>query len=90
VGLWYQRRWAEYLTFAATTLLLPLEAFELTRGVSPFKLTALVINLAIVAYLVWAKRLFGFRGGVAAERAARARDVGWAALQRTAPGPGPL
>jgi uncharacterized membrane protein (DUF2068 family) len=90
VGLWYQRRWAEYLTFAATTLLLPLEAFELTRRVSPFKVTALVINLAIVAYLVWVKRLFGVRGGVAAERAARERDVGWAALQRTAPGPGPL
>ena len=25
VGLWYTKRWAEYLTFIATTILLPLE-----------------------------------------------------------------
>jgi len=85
LGLWYQRRWAEYLTFIATALLLPLEVFELTRTVSPFKVTALLINLAILAYLVWAKRLFGIRGGAAAERADRERDVGWPALERTAP-----
>src|SRR5260370_23269970 len=27
VGLWYAKRWAEYLTFLATTLLLPLEIY---------------------------------------------------------------
>ncbi len=27
VGLWYGRRWAEYLTFVATTALLPLEVY---------------------------------------------------------------
>lgn len=89
VGLWYQRRWAEYLTFIATALFLPLEVFELTRTVSPFKVTALLINLAIVAYLISAKRLFGVNGGVAAELAERKRDVGWPALERSAPGPGP-
>jgi uncharacterized membrane protein (DUF2068 family) len=88
VGLWLQRRWAEYLTFIATALLLPLEIYELTETVSPFKVTALLINLAIIAYLVLAKRLFGFRGGVAAERKVRERDVGWPALERTAPGAG--
>ncbi len=89
VGLWYQRRWAEYLTFIVTALFLPLEVYELTRTVSPFKVTALLINLAIVVYLVSAKRLFGIRGGAAAERAGRERDVGWPALERTAPGAGP-
>ena len=88
VGLWYQRRWAEYLTFIATALFLPLEVYELTRTVSPFKVTALLINLAIVIYLVSAKRLFGIRGGAAAERADREHDVGWPALERTAPGAG--
>ena len=29
VGLWYRRRWAEYLTFVATAALLPLEVYEL-------------------------------------------------------------
>ena len=54
VGLWYQRRWAEYLTFIATALFLPLEVYELTRTVSPFKVTALVINLAIL--VLWSRR----------------------------------
>jgi uncharacterized membrane protein (DUF2068 family) len=85
VGLWLMKRWAEYLTFVATTALLPLEVYELTKRVSPFKVVALVVNLAIVAYLLWAKRLFGLRGGAAAEEDARARDVGWEALERAAP-----
>jgi uncharacterized membrane protein (DUF2068 family) len=84
VGLWYQRRWAEYLTFVATTLFLPLEVIELTKRVSPFKVIALIVNLAVVVYLLFAKRLFGLRGGAAADRAERERDVGWEALERTA------
>jgi uncharacterized membrane protein (DUF2068 family) len=85
VGLWYQRRWAEYLTFIVTTSLLPLEIYELAHRLTPFKVIALVINVAVVAYLLLAKRLFGLRGGVAAEERERARDVGWEALERTAP-----
>jgi uncharacterized membrane protein (DUF2068 family) len=87
VGLWLMKRWAEYLTFVATTALLPLEVYELTKRVSPFKIVALVVNLAIVVYLLWAKRLFGLRGGAAAEEAERERDVGWEALERAAPAP---
>jgi uncharacterized membrane protein (DUF2068 family) len=59
VGLWKERRWAEYLTAVATAGFLPFEIFELTRRVSPLKVTTLVINLAILVYLIWAKRLFG-------------------------------
>ena len=84
-GLWYQRRWAEYLTFIVTTSLLPLELYELAHRLTPFKILALVINVAVVAYLLLAKRLFGLRGGVAAEERERAEDVGWEALERTAP-----
>jgi uncharacterized membrane protein (DUF2068 family) len=86
VGLWCQRRWAEYLTFVATTLLLPLVVYELTVRVSWFKLAALIVNVAIVLYLLLAKRLFGLRGGGALERAERERDIGWPALERGAPG----
>jgi uncharacterized membrane protein (DUF2068 family) len=85
VGLWFQRRWAEYLTFIATTALLPLEVYELTNSVSPFKVIALIVNIAIVIYLLVAKRLFGIRGGAAAEEALRERDVGIEALLRTTP-----
>jgi uncharacterized membrane protein (DUF2068 family) len=86
IGLWQARRWAEYLTLVATAVLLIPEVWELTSRVTPTKILALIINLAVVAYLLFAKRLFGLRGGGAAEEAARARDQGWDALARTAPG----
>jgi uncharacterized membrane protein (DUF2068 family) len=85
VGLWFQRRWAEYLTFIVTTSLLPLEIYEIANKLSPFKILAFIINLAVVVYLLLAKRLFGLRGGVAAEHAIREEDVGWRALDRAAP-----
>src|SRR3954452_25295682 len=85
VGLWFQKRWAEYLTFIATVALLPLEVYELSHKVSPFKIIALIVNLAIVVYLLLAKRLFGLRGGAAAEEALRERDVGVEAILRVTP-----
>jgi uncharacterized membrane protein (DUF2068 family) len=85
VGLWYQRRWAEYLTFLVTASLLPLEVYEIVTRLSPLKLLAFVINVAVVVYLLVAKRLFGLRGGAQADEQARAIDVGWGALERAAP-----
>jgi len=52
VGLWLQRVWAEYLTIVATTSFIPFEVYELTRRFTPIRLGALVVNVAIVAYLV--------------------------------------
>src|SRR3954466_8616839 len=66
-GLWWQKRWAEYLTFVATAVFLPLEVYEMSHHLTPFKLIAFIVNLAVVVYLLVAKRLFGIRGGRAAE-----------------------
>jgi len=85
VGLWYQRRWAEYLTFLVTASLLPLEVYEILNRPTFFKALALVINALVVAYLLVAKRLFGLRGGTTAERAERELDLGWGAIERAAP-----
>ena len=85
VGLWLQKRWAEYLTLIATALFLPLEVWEIAHHVTPFKVIAFVINVAVVVYLLYAKRLFGIRGGAAADERERERDVGWDALERAAP-----
>lgn len=63
VGLWMERRWAEYLTVVATAGFLPLEIHELTKRVTFVRLLALVVNLAILVYLVWAKHLFGIGRG---------------------------
>ena len=87
VGLWYQRRWAEYLTFLVTTSLLPLEIYEIATRTTALKVVAFVINVAVVIYLLRAKRLFGLRGGSAAEAAEAELDQGWEALARTAPSP---
>jgi uncharacterized membrane protein (DUF2068 family) len=85
VGLWVGRRWAEYLTFVATAVFVPYELYELTKGVSALKALALVVNLAIVVYLLLAKRLFGLRGGGRAERAERDADTGWGPVERATP-----
>jgi uncharacterized membrane protein (DUF2068 family) len=85
VGLWYAKRWAEYLTFVVTASLLPVEIYELSEHVSPFKVIAFVLNVAVVVYLLYAKRLFGLRGGAAADEALKARDVGWPALDASSP-----
>ena len=85
------KRWAEYLTFIATTILLPLEIYELIDQVAAsLKVIGFLINLAVVIYLLFAKRLFGLRGGGTAERArARARhDLGGGGA-RDAAGRGP-
>lgn len=50
-GLWFQRRWAEWLAIASGGLYLPFEIYELVEGVSVLKIAALALNLAIVAYL---------------------------------------
>lgn len=63
VGLWYEKRWAEYLTALATAGFLPIEIRELLKKVTVVRAGALVVNVAILVYLVYAKRLFGVRGG---------------------------
>jgi hypothetical protein len=57
--------------------------------VTVFKILALIINLLVVAYLLYAKRLFGLRGGRRAERAEAERDSGWPALEAALPPPAP-
>jgi uncharacterized membrane protein (DUF2068 family) len=71
VGLWSLKRWGEYVAVIATAAFLPLEIYELTENVSWLKIGALIVNLALVVYLVVTKRLFGTRGGRAAFDAER-------------------
>jgi uncharacterized membrane protein (DUF2068 family) len=85
VGLWFTKRWAEYLTFLATTILLPIEIAELIHRVSPLKVIGFIINVAVVVYLLFAKRLFGVRGGGAVDEELRAYDVSWEAIERATP-----
>ena len=58
VGLAMRRRWAEYLTVIATGILIPYEAFEVVSHPTLFKVGALLLNVAVVGYLAYRKRLF--------------------------------
>jgi uncharacterized membrane protein (DUF2068 family) len=86
VGLWFAKRWAEYLTFVATTAFVPLEVYELLTSFSTLKLILLIVNVAVVVYLLLGKRLFGLRGGHAADEERRRADGGWRAIDRRPPG----
>jgi uncharacterized membrane protein (DUF2068 family) len=55
-GLWLERRWAEYLTAIATSSLIPFEIYEITRRLSAPRIAALVLNLLMVAYLIYRLR----------------------------------
>jgi uncharacterized membrane protein (DUF2068 family) len=85
IGLWFAKRWAEYLTFIATTLLLPLEVYEIVNRLSILKLITFAINLAIAIWLVYAKRLFGVRGGAAVDEQRRAASMSWEEVESTTP-----
>jgi len=52
-GLWHQRRWAEWLAALSGAVYVPVEIYEIAHRASWLKVGALLINLAIVAYMVW-------------------------------------
>lgn len=55
VGLWQQRRWAEWLTVVATGALIPVELYECVTHPTLIPFLLLVVNVAVVWLL--AKRL---------------------------------
>ena len=63
VGLVLEKVWAEYLTLFLTISFLPWELYELARRPNWFRLSLLLINLAVLGYLLWLLR----RKKVAAE-----------------------
>ena len=50
-GLWHRKRWAAWFGALSGGVYIPVELFELARGVSLVKLTVLAVNLAIVGFL---------------------------------------
>jgi uncharacterized membrane protein (DUF2068 family) len=53
IGLWMEKRWAEWLTVVVTASLIPLEVWEMFHRPTIGKLAILLGNAVIVAYLVW-------------------------------------
>jgi uncharacterized membrane protein (DUF2068 family) len=53
IGLWMQKRWAEWLTVIITASLIPLETWEMFYRPTIGKLLILLANAAVVGYLIW-------------------------------------
>ena len=53
IGLWLEKRWAEWLTLIITSSLIPFEIYEIYRHTTAIKIAVLLINVAIVAYLFY-------------------------------------
>jgi uncharacterized membrane protein (DUF2068 family) len=62
-ALWQAKRWGEYFAMIVTSLGLPFEIYELSKAVTITKIILFVLNLLLVGYLVYSRRLFGARGG---------------------------
>ena len=67
VSLLLRKRWAEWLVVGVTASFVPLEVYEMVHRFGAGKVVALVLNLAIAAYLVWER----LRGHAAATTASR-------------------
>jgi uncharacterized membrane protein (DUF2068 family) len=55
-GLALRKRWAEYLTILTTASLLPLEIYEIAKRFSTARIFVLLVNIAVVVYLVYEVR----------------------------------
>lgn len=53
VGLVMEKVWAEYLTVGVTASFLPWEMYEIVRHLDWLRVGLLVVNLIVLAYLLW-------------------------------------
>jgi uncharacterized membrane protein (DUF2068 family) len=56
IGLLLLKRWAEIFTVIVTASFIPLEIYHLTRQFSVMKIMVILVNTAIVVYLLWRLR----------------------------------
>lgn len=55
-GLWFERRWGEWLGVVSGGIYVPVEVYELWHKPSAIKAATLTLNLAVVCYLIWRLR----------------------------------
>jgi len=54
-GLWRMRRWAQWFAIISGGIYIPLEVFEIAAHLSALRVLALLVNVAIVAYLLYVR-----------------------------------
>jgi uncharacterized membrane protein (DUF2068 family) len=58
-GLWLAKRWGEWVTVIITGSLLPLEIYEIHHHPTAMKIAVLIINVAVLIYLIYRIRTEG-------------------------------
>ena len=58
-----EKVWAEYLTVGVTASFLPWEMYEIVRRLDWLRVGLLVVNLVVLAYLLWWLRRNRWEGG---------------------------
>jgi len=53
IGLWLVKRWAEWFSVIITTSLIPVEVYEIIHRRSGIKALILIVNIAVLAYLLY-------------------------------------
>jgi uncharacterized membrane protein (DUF2068 family) len=53
IGLWLVKRWAEWFSVIITSSLVPVEIYEMYRHPSAIKILVLIVNVAVVGYLLY-------------------------------------
>jgi uncharacterized membrane protein (DUF2068 family) len=51
-GLWLAKRWGEWVTIIITSSLVPVEIYECSHHLTAIKVAVLLLNIAIVFYLI--------------------------------------
>jgi uncharacterized membrane protein (DUF2068 family) len=51
IGLWFEKRWAEFLTVIATCLMVPVELYEIYERFTWVRIGILILNLFVIWYL---------------------------------------
>jgi uncharacterized membrane protein (DUF2068 family) len=54
-GLWYLRAWAEWLAIASGTIYIPFEVIDMIRHPRGFGALVLLVNVAIVLYMLYVR-----------------------------------
>jgi uncharacterized membrane protein (DUF2068 family) len=56
IGLWLVKRWAEWFTVIITSSLVPVEVYEIYRHPTAIRVLVLIINIAVVGFLLYRLR----------------------------------
>jgi uncharacterized membrane protein (DUF2068 family) len=56
IGLWFDRKWAEWMVIVTTAGFLPLEVYEIWKEMTPARCLLFAANVVVMAYLIFRLR----------------------------------